>query len=94
MKQELRIYGVKDGRMADWEALFKDYVAPFHAEKGFRVHAAWRDGPKNQFVWVRDVGSESDMASFTKALCTADFLARCADIGVRVVEIRQMYPLA
>jgi len=93
MKQELRIYGVKNGRMTDWEALFKDYVAPFHAEKGFRVRASWRDGAKNQFVWVRDVGTEADMAAFTKALCTSDFLARCADIGVTVVETRQMDPL-
>jgi hypothetical protein len=93
MKQELRIYGVKDGKMAEWARLFRDYVAPFHAEKGFRVRAAWLDGPKNQFVWVRDVGSESDMAAFTKALCTTDFLARCADIGVTVAETRQMDPL-
>jgi hypothetical protein len=88
MDHELRIYGISAGGMDDWVDLFAGHVVPFHEAQGFRVRAAWRDDAKNHFVWIRDTGTEAEMADLTEKLTEPDFMTRVNAIGVTLVERR------
>ena len=53
MARQLRIYTMKDGRLADWVSLWTEQVAPLRRRSGFEV-TGYRVPDKEQFVWILD----------------------------------------
>ncbi|WP_289010055.1 NIPSNAP family protein [uncultured Thermomonospora sp.] len=49
---QLRIYTVKEGLLDEWAAKWRELIVPLRLEFGFRIHGAWLDREKNQFIWV------------------------------------------
>jgi NIPSNAP protein len=52
MASQLRIYRIKDGRMAEWLAGWTRGVLPLRRKFGFRIDGAWVISGENTFVWI------------------------------------------
>jgi hypothetical protein len=65
---QIRIYKMKDGRLPDWEELFRSRIRALRQREGFRVVGAWSDPIGQRFVWIleRD-GSQEDFEAADRA---------------------------
>ena len=50
MASQLRVYKVKDGRMEEFVALWRDHLVPAREHHGFTIEGAWHDD--STFAWV------------------------------------------
>jgi hypothetical protein len=91
VKRELRIYQVAPGKMDEWLRLFQAKVVPLHEKAKLHVRAGWRDDEKNQFVWIRDLGTDAEIETLTDAIIAIpDFVAQCQVLGITVLETRKL----
>src|SRR5919204_1829545 len=52
MQEQLRIYTIEPGELAEWIEEWRRHVAPLRERLGFKVVAAWTIEETNQFVWI------------------------------------------
>lgn len=66
---QLRRYAVRDGRMDDFVAVWRDQLLPLRAQFGFVVVGGWKIEASNEFVWI--VG-HTDLAAADAAYYASD----------------------
>jgi hypothetical protein len=49
---QLRIYKIRDGRMAEFIEGWRTYIVPSRTQFGFIVVAAWTRVESNEFIWL------------------------------------------
>ena len=49
---QLRMYTIKEGKMAEWLEGWTRGVLPLRRKFGFRVDGAWVVSDENRFIWI------------------------------------------
>jgi hypothetical protein len=52
MTSQLRIYGMADGAIGEFLALWRDHIVPAREVHGFAVVGAWLVDAGKEFVWI------------------------------------------
>jgi hypothetical protein len=63
---QLRIYKVKEGRMAEFLEGWTNGVLPLRRKFGFRVDGAWTIVEENKFVWIMSYDGPEGFAARDK----------------------------
>jgi hypothetical protein len=91
MDHELRVYQIAPGKMAEWMACFTRLVIPKHAELKLAVRGVWCDEEKSQMVWIRDLGTDAQIADLEAQLAALPGVMEAAKAtGLVVVERRKL----
>lgn len=52
MAEQLRIYTIEPGGLADWVTEWRTRIKPLRCKLGFEVLIAWTEEDKNRFCWI------------------------------------------
>lgn len=94
MVSQLRIYTINRGMMDSWLKLFEEKIRPIHESLGIPVQAAWVNGDRTEFIWVRNFDSAEAIPDKEKEYFTSEGRKALGDIPtshiakmeVRVIE--------
>ncbi|MGE5224801.1 MAG: NIPSNAP family protein [Omnitrophica WOR_2 bacterium] len=60
--QQLRIYTINRGKMAEFVRLWRQGIAPIREKIGFRIVGAWVIKETNQFAWLLNYDGPEEWA--------------------------------
>lgn len=64
---QLRIYTIREGKMDEWIAGWRDGVVPLRKKFDFRVDGAWVVRERNTFVWILTYDGPEDWSTRDEA---------------------------
>jgi hypothetical protein len=70
---ELRQYGIRPGKQAEWVKYMEEVIIPFQVSKGMVIAGSFTgEGDESVYVWIRRFADEAERERLYKAVYESD----------------------